>query len=111
AVDPDATNSGFPAWQLYALGLNPAVAPGVPLETGQIETNGYLSITYTRNPYATNYTFAVQETGNLSLGFSNMVNPVSVTNEVGGVEQITTRGSAPINSTNRQFLRLQITKP
>ncbi len=111
AVDPDATNSGFPAWQLYALGLNPAVAPGVPLETGQIETNGYISITYTRNPYATNYTFAVQETGNLSLGFSNMVNPVSVTNEVGGVEQITTRGSAPINSTNRQFLRLQITKP
>jgi sulfatase modifying factor 1 len=111
AVNPNALNSGVPVWQLYAMGRSLVSPVTTPLATAQAGTNGYLSITYSRNPYATNYTFAVQETGNLSLGFANLVNPVSVTNEVGGLQQITTRGSTPINSTNRQFLRLQITKP
>jgi hypothetical protein len=36
---------------------------------------------------------------------------VSVTNFVNGTNQITTRGSVPMNATNRQFLRVQVTQP
>ncbi|MFM8720684.1 MAG: cadherin-like beta sandwich domain-containing protein [Chthoniobacterales bacterium] len=110
AVSPTNMSNGIPAWQLYAMGFNPAQAAPAALST-PATTNGYFIINYTRNPYATNYTFAVQESGNLALGFTNMVNPTSITNFTDGMEQITTRGSAPISSTNRQFLRIKITQP
>lgn len=110
AVNPNATNNGVPNWQLYAMGYNPALpAPAVlALSTA---TNGYLAVTYTRNPYATGYVFTPQESGNLSVGFTNMVNPNSVTNASGGVETIVTRGSVPINATNKQFLRVKVAQP
>jgi hypothetical protein len=110
AVNPNAMNNGVPNWQLYAMGFNPAQpAPAVLASTAT--TGGYFAVRYTRNPYATNYTFNPQETGNLSVGFTNMVSPVSVTNLVSGVEQITTRGSVPINATNKQFLRVKVAQP
>ena len=110
AVNPNATNNGVPNWQLYAMGFNPA-QPAPAALSSTVLTNGYLAVRYTRNPYATNYTFDPQESGNLSAGFANMVNPVSVTNLVSGVEQITTRGSVPINETNKQFLRVKVAQP
>lgn len=110
AVDPDASNNGTPNWQLYAMGVDPSATFSGQLSTGGA-TNGYFAITYTRNPFATNYTFAVQESGNRALAFTNMLAPVSSTNTVDGVEQITTWGSAPINATNRQFLRVKIMQP
>jgi len=110
AVNPNATNNGVPNWQLYAMGFNPAQPAPAALSSTAL-TNGYLAVRYTRNPYATNYTFVPQESGNLSVGFANMVNPVSVTNLVSGVEQIVTRGSVPINATNKQFLRIKVTQP
>lgn len=110
AVDPDATNNGVPNWQLYAMGYNPAQPAPAELTT-VTETNGYFAMTYTRNPYATNYTFTPQETGNLASGFAAMVGAVSVTNLVGDTEYITTRGSVPMNATNRQFLRVEISAP
>jgi len=111
AVDPNALNAGIPYWQLYAMGRNPLAPISAPLTVVDISLAGYLTITWTRNPYATNYFFTPQESGNLSAGFANLVNPVSVTNVVGGVEQITTRGSVPMNATNRQFLRVRVTQP
>jgi hypothetical protein len=112
AVNPNSQNNGIPAWQLYAMGFNPASSSASASATARVGTNsGYLTISYTRNPYATNYNFIPQEAGNLAVGFSNLIAPVSSTNLVNGVEQITTRGSVPISSTNRQFLRLQITRP
>ena len=110
AVNPNATNNGVPNWQLYAMGFNPAQPAPATLSSTAL-TNGYLAVRYSRNPYATNYSFTPQESGNLSAGFVNMVNPVSATNLVSGVEQITTFGSVPINATNRQFLRVKVTQP
>lgn len=110
AVDPAATNNGVPNWQLYAMGFNPAQPAPAALASTAL-TDGYFAVRYTRNPYDTNYIFTPQESGNLSAGFADMVNPVSVTNMVGGVEQITTRGSVPVNATNRQFLRVRVARP
>lgn len=110
AVDPDATNNGVPNWQLYAMGFNPA-QPATQALAAATTTNGYLAIAYTRNPYATNYAFTPQESGNFNLGFGAMVDPVSVTNTADGIEHIITRGSVPIAVTNRQFLRVEITRP
>ena len=110
AVDPNALNNGVPNWQLYAMGFNPAQPAPVVLASS-IATNGYFAVRYTRNPSATGYTFTPQESGHLAVGFVNMVNPVSLTNTNGGVEFITTRGSVPINSTNKQFLRIRVTAP
>jgi hypothetical protein len=111
AVDPNALNAGIPYWQLYAMGRNPLAPISTPLTGVQFSLDGYLTIAWTRNPYATNYFFTPQESGNLSAGFAGMVKPVSVTNVVGGVEQITTRGSVPVNATNRQFLRVRVMPP
>jgi hypothetical protein len=107
AVNPNATNNGVLNWQLYAMGYNPAQPAPAVLSSATL-TNGYLAVYYTRNPYATNYIFSPQESGNLSAGFANMINPVSVTNLVSGVEQIVTRASVPISATNRQFLRVKV---
>lgn len=110
AVDPDATNNGVPNWQLYAMGFDPAQPAPATLSAVAV-TNGYLAVVYTRNPYATNYVFTPQESGNLSAGFADMPSPVSTTNMVGGLEQITTFGSVPVNATNRQFLRVEVAQP
>jgi hypothetical protein len=110
AVNPNALNNGVPNWQLYAMGYNPA-QPAPAVLASSVTTNGYLAVRYTRNPYAAGYTFTSQESGNLNLGFSAMVNPASVTNLVNGVEQITTRGSVPMSATNKQFLRVRVAQP
>ncbi len=110
AVNPNALNNGVPNWQLYAMGYNPA-QPAPASLASSVTANGYLAMRYTRNPYAAGYTFTPQESGNLNLGFAAMVNPASVTNLVNGVEQITTRGSVPMNATNKQFLRVRVAQP
>jgi hypothetical protein len=110
AVDPNAMNNGVPNWQLYAMGYSPE-QPAPAVLASSTTTNGYLAVRYTRNPYAVGYTFTPQESGNLNVGFAAMVNPVSVTNTSGGVEAIVTRGSVPMNATNRQFLRVRVAKP
>lgn len=110
AVNPNALNNGVPNWQLYAMGYN-LTLPAPAVLASSVVTNGYLAVSYTRNPYATNYTFTPQESGNLSVGFAAMVNPVSVTNTSSGVETIVTRGSVPISATNKQFLRVRVAQP
>jgi hypothetical protein len=112
AVDPDALNAGIPYWQLYAMGRNPLAPISTPLTGVQISLDGYLTITWTRNPYATNYIFRVQETTNLTNAFATLVNPVSVTNSsTPQVESITTRASAPMTNFSRQFLRVSVEEP
>ncbi len=110
AVNPNALNNGVPNWELYAMGFNPSQPAPSVLASG-VTTNGYLAVSYTRNPYAAGYTFTPQESGNLSFGFATMINPVSVTNTSGGVETVVTRGSVPISATKRQFLRVRIAQP
>lgn len=110
AVDPDATNNGVPNWRLYAMAFNPA-QPAPAVLSAATNTNGYFALSYTRNPYATDYTFIPQESGNVSTGFTNMAAPVSVTNLQSGIEYITTRGNVLMNHTNREFLRIKIIRP
>jgi len=110
AVNPNALNNGVPNWQLYAMGYNPAQPAPARLSSSMM-TNGYLALRYSRNPYASNYVFTPQESGSLSAGFAAMTNPVSATNLVNGVQQITTRGSVPMNATNKQFLRVRVAQP
>lgn len=110
AVNPNAMNNGVPNWQLYAMGFS-LTQPAPAVMASSVVTNGYLAVSYTRNPYAIGYVFTPQESGNLSVGFATMVNPVSVTNNSGGIDYITTRGSVPINATNRQFLRVRVAQP
>jgi hypothetical protein len=112
AVNPNALNAGIPYWQLYAMGLNPLAPISGPLTGVDISLDGYLTITWTRNPYATNYVFRVQETTNLTNAFATLINPVSVTNSsTPQIEAITTRASAPRVNFNRQFLRVFIEEP
>jgi hypothetical protein len=110
AVNPNALNNGVPNWELYAMGFNPSQPAPSVLASG-VKTNGYFAVSYTRNPYAADYTFTPQESGNLFVGFATMINPVSLTNLVNGIEQIVTRGSVPINATNKQFLRVKVAQP
>jgi len=110
AVNPNALNNGVPNWQLYAMGFNPA-QPAPAVLASSVTTNGYLAVRYTRNPYATGYVFTPQESGNLDVGFATMVNPISSTNLVNGVEQILTLGSVPMSATNKQFLRVRVAQP
>ncbi len=111
ALDPEDENAGIPYWQLYAMGLNPTLPLSAPL-VAAVRQGNFLGLTYTRNPFATNYGFILQESGNLRAGFSNVVAPVSATNQATPTSTtITTRGHVPLNTTNRQFLRLQIIRP
>jgi hypothetical protein len=110
-VDPNATNNGVLNWQLYAMGFNPEKPAPASLSI-PVMSDGYLAVAYTRNPFAIGYLFAPQEAANLSDGFSNMIAPVSVTNSLpDGNQQIITRGSQPMSSVRRQFLRIRITPP
>ncbi len=110
-VNPDALNNGVPNWQLYAMGFNPE-QPAPAVLASSVVTNGYFGVRYTRNPYATGYLFTPQESPSLPSGFSNMIAPVSFTNNLpDGSDQIITQGSVPVSSTRRQFLRVRITRP
>lgn len=111
ALDPNEVVGGSLAWMLYAMGLDPRTPAQTPVRFA-METNGYLSITYTRNPAAANHTFRVEESAQLTQGFSELANPVSSTNHLpDGTQSITTRASTPMNSTTQQFLRVRIGRP
>ena len=109
-LDPNALTHGKPNWMLYALDTDPGSSAGA-LVTIDRDMGGYLTITHTRNPRATGYSFAVEEASILSTGFAPLVNPVSQTNTTqSGSISVTTRGSVPISAAPRQFLRVRVTK-
>jgi hypothetical protein len=98
----------------YALGMNPTVPTTNGLPDMKM-TNNKLALTFNRQKSATDVVYEVQAAGDL-FGFSNAtVLWSSATNAYGGgtnaSESVTVQDSVPTDSTNRRFMRLQITRP
>ena len=98
----------------YALGMNPTV----PATNGLPEmkmTNNKLSLTFNRQKSATDIVYEVQAAGDL-FGFSNAtVLWSSASNAYGGgtnaSQAVTVQDTVGTATTNRRFMRLQITRP
>jgi len=93
--------------------------PTVPATNGLPEvkiTNNKLSLTFNRQKSATDIVYEVQAAGDL-FGFSN--NPTvlwsSASNAYGGgtnpSQSVTVQDTVGTGSTNRRFMRLQISRP
>jgi len=99
----------------YALGMNPTVPATNGLPEVKI-TNNKLSLTFNRQKSATDIVYEVQAAGDL-FGFSN--NPTvlwsSASNAYGGgtnpSQSVTVQDTVGTGSTNRRFMRLQISRP
>jgi hypothetical protein len=107
-LKPDELSNGMPNWLLYSMDLNPNSAGG-NLVKATPDQDGYLTITYTRNPLAKNCEFTVEEAAEIKDGFTPLANPVSATHtQVNGTLSVTTRGSLPMNAVPKQFLRVRV---
>ncbi len=116
AADTSApAGDGIPNLLKYALGMNPTV----PATDGLPEmkmTNSRLALTFNRQKSATDVIYEVQAAGDL-FGFSN--NPTvlwsSASNAYGGgtnsSQAVTVQDAVDAASTNRRFMRLQISRP
>ena len=98
----------------YALGLNPTL----PATTGLPEmkmTNRRLAITFSRQKSATDIVYEVQAVGDL-FGFSNATVLWSSASNAYGAgtnssEAVTVQDSVDAATTNRRFMRLQVSRP
>jgi hypothetical protein len=97
----------------YALGMNPTVPSTSGLPEMKI-TNNRLSLTFNRQKSATDIVYEVQAAGDL-FGFSNAtVLWSSASNAYVGTnasQAVTVQDTETTTSTNRRFMRLQITRP
>jgi phosphodiesterase/alkaline phosphatase D-like protein len=98
----------------YALGMNPTVPATNGLPEMKV-TNNKLSLTFNRQKSATDIVYEVQAAGDL-FGFSNAtVLWSSASNAYGGgtnsSQTVTVEDTASTATTNRRFMRLQISRP
>jgi len=98
----------------YALGMNPTVPATNGLPEMKV-TNNKLSLTFNRQRSATDIVYEVQAAGDL-FGFSNAtVLWSSASNAYGGgtnsSQTVTVEDTASTATTNRRFMRLQISRP
>ena len=112
-VDPtvsgDAANpagDGLSNLLKYALGLNPLQASVTPVQTDR--TTGYLRLTVPKNPAATDLTYQVEATGNLSDPASWSTNGLITVANTSSVLQV--QDYVPIQGTSRRFLRVRVTR-
>lgn len=99
----------------YALGITNILTPATKGLPEMKVTNSRLALTFNRQKSATDIVYEVQATGDL-FGFSNAtVLWSSASNAYGGgtnaSESVTVQDSVPTGSTNRRFMRLQISRP
>lgn len=107
--DTQGTTQGLPNWAFYAMDLDPRNPLGELFPAATDE--GFLAISYRRNPRATEYRFVVEEAQNLTTGFVELINPVSeVHTTADGAEIVTVRGSVPVESADHQFMRVRVEK-
>ena len=108
-ADPDG--DGVENWLEYALALDPMIQDSEFAMDGGV-TAGYLTLSYRKNPLATDVTFTVEACDDLAVQNWTTVD-VSET----GIEDyiswlwITTRHDVPVADAPRRFLRLKITPP
>jgi len=129
-VSGDAANpsgDGTPNFLKYAFGLNPLVAAtsGKPFET--VVTNSgsnYLALTFQRATNATDCTFVVQVSGDLSnqwltgstySGVSVIPSTTNTTEESrvlsNNVEVITVRDNTPMTAAAKRFMKVSVSSP
>ncbi|MGA2281073.1 MAG: DNA/RNA non-specific endonuclease [Verrucomicrobiota bacterium] len=100
-----ATSDGMPNLLKYALDLNPLIPAANPV-IGDIST-GYLRLTSPKNPDATDITFLIEMTGDLTLPFTT--NGITVDQNTPTLLQ--GHDNTPVSSPTNGFMRLHITRP
>jgi len=99
------TSDGMPNLLKYALDLDPLVPAANPVG-GDIDT-GYLRLTVPRNPDATDITFLVEATCDLSVPFTT--NGTTIDQNTPTLLQV--HYNTPVNASTNGFIRLHITRP
>ncbi len=99
------TADGMPNLLKYALGLNPLVATNDPV-TGDIST-GYLRLTAPKNPQATDVSFVVEVTDNLTAPWTTN----GTTVDVDTATLLEVHANAPVDSSAAGFMRLRVSRP
>ena len=100
-----ATSDGMPNLLKYALGLNPLVPAANPV-VGDIST-GYLRLTVPKNPDATDITFLIEVTGDLTSLFTT--NGITIDQNTPTLLQ--GHDNTPVSSSPCGFIRLHVTRP
>jgi glycosidase len=106
---------GIPNLVKYALGITNVLTPATNGLPDMKMTNSRLALTFNRQKSATDIVYEVQATGDL-FGFSNAtVLWSSASNAYGGgtnsSQAVTVQDTVDSASTNRRFMRLQISRP
>jgi hypothetical protein len=99
-ADPDADL--LPNLIEYALGLEPKSPDTSPV--AMIDSGGYLALSATKNPTATDITWSAETSADLETWASAVV----VTNNTNSFEA---RDSVLMNAAEKRFIRLKITRP
>lgn len=114
----DSAGDGIPNLMKYALGMNPA-QPGVQPPVGVIEheSERYLTITFSRNPAATDLTYAVQVADNLAGPWTTVATITpgnSMASGAGLVAEdsgtVIVRDTVSLSGAPRRFMRLGVTR-
>jgi hypothetical protein len=119
AMTADPNNNGLSNLLEYALGLDPtAIGGSLGTSTGIVVENGskYLTLSYTRptGPETrTDITYTPQRASSLTLqdwsSAAADVVPYGIVPGPGSLETVTVRSTHPLSTTNREFLRLNVT--
>ena len=103
-ADPDG--DGVPNLLEYALGLDPSQANSTGLPVLRTDA-GHLTLTFNRAAGATDLTYIVEATNNLTGNWTEIYSALGVTI----ADQVTATDPQPLTGTPRRFLRLRITSP
>jgi uncharacterized repeat protein (TIGR01451 family) len=100
-----ATTDGMPNLLKYALGLNPLVATNDPV-AGDIST-GFLRLTVPKNPQATDVSFYVEVTDDLTAAWTTN----GTTVDINTATLLEAHANAPVASSAGAFIRLRVSRP
>jgi endonuclease G len=100
-----ATSDNMPNLLKYALDLNPLVPAADPV-VGDIST-GYLRLTSPKNPDATDVSFLIEVTGDLTFPFTTN----GTTIDQNTLTLFQGHDNTPVNSSTSGFIRLQVIRP
>ncbi|HZQ45864.1 MAG TPA: DNA/RNA non-specific endonuclease [Verrucomicrobiae bacterium] len=99
------TSDGMPNLLKYALGLNPLIPTNSPV-VGDIST-GHLRLTLPKNPNASDVSFYVEVTGNLTAGWTT--NGTTIDQNTSTMLQV--HDNVPVGSAGERFIRLRVSRP
>ncbi len=107
ADSANPAGDGIPNLTKYALGLNPLTAAASPIAES-ITSDGHLELSAPKNPNATDITYAVQVTGDLSDASSWSSDGVTIVTNSSTLLQA--YDGAATTAAGRRFIRLQISR-